>query len=72
MIMSLLHFDQSCKHARPSLLSLLFYLLGDLLGMLAVGHPTSFGVWTLVGCALVSLVLFALTSVKRGSKPQRM
>jgi hypothetical protein len=49
-------------------ISLLLYMLGDLLGMLAVGHPTSWSVWTLVGCALVYLVVLALSSVERGSQ----
>jgi hypothetical protein len=43
-------------------ISLLLYMLADVPGILAVGHPTSFGLWTLVGCALVYLELLALAS----------
>ena len=49
------------------LFSLLCYMLGDLLGMLAVRHPTSFGVLMLAASALVSLIV--LTGAKRAHGP---
>ena len=40
-------------------IGLLCYLVGDLLGMLAVGHSTGFGMVTLLACVLVSLMMLA-------------
>ena len=57
---------KSMNGRKRTRISLLFYMLADVLGMLAVGHLTPFGVWTLVGCALIYLIVLALASVERG------
>ena len=45
------------------LFSLLCYIVADVLGMVAVGHPTGFGVCTLAASVLIFLVAF--TCAKR-------
>ena len=40
------------------LFSLLCYIVADVLGMIAVGHPTGFGVWTLAAGVLIFLIAF--------------
>ena len=42
------------------LFSLLCYMVADVLGMIAVGHPTGFGVWTLAASVLLFLIVFTL------------
>lgn len=37
------------------LFSLLCYMVGDVLGMLAVGYPNGFGAWTLAGSVVIFL-----------------
>jgi len=49
------------------LFSLLLYMVADLLGMAAVGHPTAFGVWTLAASTLVSVIMVTLTKRQHGS-----
>jgi UPF0716 family protein affecting phage T7 exclusion len=49
------------------LFSLLCYILADLLGMVAVGHPTGFGVWTLAASVVIFLIVFTLAKKARGS-----
>ena len=49
-------------------ISLLLYIVADLLGMLAVGHPTGFGMVTLLASVLVSLIVFTGKTEKDGSQ----
>ena len=49
------------------LFSLLCYMVGDLLGMMAVGHTTGFGVWTLAASVVIFLIVFAKAKREHGS-----
>jgi UPF0716 family protein affecting phage T7 exclusion len=51
------------------LFSLLCYMVADLLGMMAVGHPTGFGVWTLAASVVIFLIAFTLAKREHGLKP---
>lgn len=49
------------------LFSLLCYMVADALGMVAVGHPTGFGVWTLAASVVIFLIAFTLAKRERGT-----
>lgn len=49
------------------LFSLLCYIVADVIGMIAVGHPTNLGVWTLAASVLIFLIAFMCAKRDHGS-----